>query len=63
MNVFSAADAIAPAISRTNRFLFHPFRLGTFLKLSLVAVITEGMSGNHTTVRPRMAGHREQCRH
>jgi hypothetical protein len=46
MNVFSAADAIAPAISRTNRFLFHPFRLGTFLKLSLVAVITEGMSGN-----------------
>jgi hypothetical protein len=44
MHVFSAADAIAPAISRTNRFLFHPFRLGTFLKLSLVAVITEGMS-------------------
>jgi hypothetical protein len=44
MHAFSAADAIAPAISRTNRFLFHPFRLGTFLKLSLVAVITEGMS-------------------
>jgi hypothetical protein len=44
MHVFSAADAIAPAISRTNRFLFQPFRLGTFLKLSLVAVITEGMS-------------------
>ena len=46
MPVFSAADAIAPAISRTNRFLFHPFRLGTFLKLSLVAVITEGLSLN-----------------
>jgi hypothetical protein len=46
MHVFSAADAIAPAITRTNRFLFHPFRLGTFLKLSLVAVITEGMTGN-----------------
>jgi hypothetical protein len=46
MQVFSAADAIAPAISRTNRFLFQPFRLGTFLKLSLVAVITEGMTGN-----------------
>jgi hypothetical protein len=44
MHVFSAADAIAPAISRTYRFLFQPFRLGTFLKLSLVAVITEGMS-------------------
>jgi hypothetical protein len=44
MHVFSAADAIAPAISRTKRFLFEPFRLGTFLKLSLVAVITEGMS-------------------
>ena len=46
MHVFSAADAIAPAITRTRRFLFEPFRLGTFLKLSLVAVITEGMSGN-----------------
>jgi hypothetical protein len=46
MHAFSAADAIAPAISRTNRFLFHPFRLGTFLKLSLVAVITEGLGGN-----------------
>jgi hypothetical protein len=46
MHVFSAADAIAPAIGRTNRFLFQPFRLGTFLKLSLVAVITEGGSLN-----------------
>ncbi len=46
MHVFSAADAIAPAISRTKRFLFEPFRLGAFLKLSLVAVITEGMGGN-----------------
>jgi hypothetical protein len=44
MHVFSAADAIAPAIGRTKRFLFQPFRLGTFLKLSLVAVITEGLS-------------------
>ncbi len=46
MHVFSAADAIGPAINRTYRFLFQPFRLGTFLKLSLVAVITEGMTGN-----------------
>jgi hypothetical protein len=46
MHVFSAAEAIGPAISRTRRFLFQPFRLGTFLKLSLVAVITEGMTGN-----------------
>jgi hypothetical protein len=46
MHGFSAADAITPAITRTNRFLFHPFQLGTFLKLSLVAVITEGLGGN-----------------
>jgi hypothetical protein len=55
MHVFSAADAIAPSISRTNRFLFHPFRLGTFLKLSLVAVITEGLSLNlHTSQNHQM---------
>jgi hypothetical protein len=43
----SAADAIAPAIQRTRIFLFRPFRLGTYLKLCLVAVLTEGGSGGN----------------
>ncbi|HEY6447527.1 MAG TPA: hypothetical protein VIY53_13785 [Acidobacteriaceae bacterium] len=42
----SAADAVSPAIRRTKQFLFQPFRLGTYLKLCLVAVITEGLAGN-----------------
>src|SRR5215472_7657841 len=43
MPMLSAADAIAPAIQRTRRFLFSSFRWGTFLKLSLVALLTEGI--------------------
>lgn len=46
MLTLSAPDAISPAIARTRQLLFHPFRLGTFLKLCLVAVFTEGFSGN-----------------
>lgn len=47
MPVLSAADAIAPAISRTRQFLFAPpFRWSTFLKLCLVAAITEGLGSN-----------------
>ncbi|MGA8160825.1 MAG: hypothetical protein WA374_10810 [Acidobacteriaceae bacterium] len=42
----SAADAILPAIRRTRTFLFQPFRLGTYLKLCLVALLTEGLGGN-----------------
>ena len=42
MQAFSAADLISPAIKRTKWFLFEPFRLSTFLKLCLVAVLTEG---------------------
>ncbi|HEX3987523.1 MAG TPA: hypothetical protein VHX13_13040 [Acidobacteriaceae bacterium] len=45
MPAISAADAISPAIQRTRNFLFRPFRLGTYLKLCLVALVTEGMSG------------------
>ena len=44
---YSAADAISPAIQRTRIFLFRPFRLGTYLKLCLVAVLTEGSSGGN----------------
>ena len=42
MITLSAAQAISPAIERTKQFLFRPFRLGTFLKLTLVALLTEG---------------------
>jgi hypothetical protein len=46
MNVFSASQAISAAIERTKNYLFRPFRWGTYLKLSLVACITEGFSYN-----------------
>jgi hypothetical protein len=42
----SAADAISPAIQRTRTFLFRPFRFGTYLKLCLVALLTEGFGSN-----------------
>jgi hypothetical protein len=42
----SAAEAILPAIRRTRMFLFSPFRFGTYFKLCLVALITEGLGGN-----------------
>jgi len=42
MNNITAAQAIGPAIERTRQFLFRPFLLGRFLKLTLVAVLTEG---------------------
>ncbi|HKF47560.1 MAG TPA: hypothetical protein VKB38_09405 [Terracidiphilus sp.] len=46
MQILSAAEAISPALNRTKRLLFQPFRFGTFLKLCAVAVVTEGFSGN-----------------
>jgi hypothetical protein len=47
MRVFSAVDAISPAINRTRDFLFRPpFQWTTFLKLCLVAAITEGLGTN-----------------
>lgn len=47
MRALSAAEAISPAINRTREFLFAPpFRWATFLKLCLVAAITEGLGTN-----------------
>jgi hypothetical protein len=46
MRVLSAADAVSPAIQRTRDFLFRPFRWGTYLKLGLVAIVTEGVGSN-----------------
>jgi hypothetical protein len=42
MSAISAADSVSPAIQRTKEFLFKPFSWGTYLKLGLVAIITEG---------------------
>lgn len=52
----SAVELITPAIERTKQYLFKPFTLGRFVKLALVAALTEGgmsscninsHSGNH----------------
>lgn len=45
----SAADAISPAVRRTRDFLFRPFRPGTYVKLCLVALLTEGIGGNFSS--------------
>ena len=42
MTNYSATAVISPAIERTRDFLFRPFNLGRFLKLTLVALLTEG---------------------
>jgi hypothetical protein len=49
MRAFSAADAISPAVQRTKIFLFESFEWGTFLKLCLVALITEGIGSNFSS--------------
>ena len=46
MRAISAADSVSPAIQRTRDFLFRPFSWGTYLKLGLVAIITEGTGSN-----------------
>jgi hypothetical protein len=46
MRAISAADAVSPAIQRTREFLFRPFNWGTYLKLGLVAIVTEGFGSN-----------------
>jgi hypothetical protein len=58
MRNLSAADSVSIAIQRTRDFLFRPFNWGTYLKLGLVAMITEGFGtnlnssgGNHSSGR------------
>ena len=46
MRAISAADSVSPAIERTRNFLFRPFNWGTYLKLGLVAIVTEGIGSN-----------------
>lgn len=43
MRAISAADAVSVAVQRTRDFLFRPFIWSTYLKLGLVAIITEGL--------------------
>jgi hypothetical protein len=56
MQPISAVDAVAPAIERTKQFLFRPFKWSTFLKLGLVAIITEGVGRNFRSSTSR-GGH------
>jgi hypothetical protein len=56
MRAISAADAISPAVERTKTLLFRPFRWGTFLKLGLVALITEGLGSNLRSSSSRGGG-------
>ena len=46
MLAISAPDAVSLAVQRTREFLFRPFNWGTYLKLGLVAIITEGLGSN-----------------
>lgn len=46
MKVLTASQAISPAIDRTRRILFQPFLWRDYLKLAVVACITEGFSAN-----------------
>jgi hypothetical protein len=59
MRAISAVDAVSPAIQRTREFLFRPFTWGTYLKLGLVAIITEGLGGNlrSSSHNDRSSGH------
>lgn len=63
MPAISALDTISPAIKRTRDFLFRPFRLSTFLKLCLVAVITEGFSSSFNINFPMSGGHSSHQTH
>lgn len=56
MQIFSATQAISPAINRTKSLLFEPFQWWTFLKLCAVAVFTEGFSGNFNLPRSGFGG-------
>ena len=42
MNRLSAIDSFAPAFARVRAMLFHPFRLGTWLKIGLIGLLGGG---------------------
>jgi hypothetical protein len=50
MRAISAVDSVSLAVQRTRDFLFRPFTWGTYLKLGLVAIVTEGLgSSSHSS--------------
>jgi hypothetical protein len=59
MSAISAVDCVSPAIQRTRELLFRPFRWGTYLKLGLVAIVTEGAGRSFNSSRSsgHSAGH------
>ncbi|MGA2672350.1 MAG: hypothetical protein ABSE99_03900 [Terracidiphilus sp.] len=59
MRAISATDSVSLAIQRTRDFLFRPFSWGTYLKLGLVAIVTEGIGGNlhSSTHNGQSSGH------
>jgi len=62
MQPISAVDSVSLAIRRTREFLFRPFKWSTYLKLGLVAIITEGLGSNFHSSSPHVdhgGGHRE----
>lgn len=63
MPPISAVDAIGPAIQRTRKFLFQPFRFSTYLKLCLVAVFTEGFGANFSFNVPYSGSHHSSHTH
>ncbi len=60
MPLFTAMDAVSPAISRWQRLLFRDFRIGLLLKLSFVALLAElsgGGGGSGTRSWGNSGGH------
>ena len=59
MRAISAVDSVSLAFQRTRDFLFRPFSWGTYLKLGLVAIITEGAgrSFNSSSHNNHPSGH------
>jgi hypothetical protein len=55
MRAISAADAVSLAVQRTRDFLFRPFNWRSYLKLGLVAIVTEGLFSN-----PNSSSHKAQ---
>jgi hypothetical protein len=43
MKVYSASEAIRPALARTYEYLFRGFKMETFLKLAAMATLCEGL--------------------
>jgi hypothetical protein len=52
MKVYTASEAVWPALERTYSFLFRPFKGETFLKLAAVATVSEGFIVSYRVAVP-----------